>query len=207
VSALIIMIPIAVLLVLTKEHRFIRIFSYLNDDWDPHGAGYQVRASISTIASGGFWGKGIGQGLRKIASVPEVQSDFIFSSFAEEMGFVGVLLFFGLFALFAWRGYRTAMMADSLYKKLFAFGLVTIIVSQALCNIAVVSGSIPATGVPLPFFSAGGSSLITTFIATGFIVNISRVPEPKVVSGSEGIKFERQSAAWNTTNTAEARHV
>ncbi|MDR3303969.1 MAG: putative lipid II flippase FtsW [Treponema sp.] len=206
-SAFVIMIPVAVLLILTKEHRFIRIFSYLNDDWDPHGAGYQVRASVTTIASGGFWGKGLGQGLRKIASVPEVQSDFIFASFAEETGFVGVLLFFALFVFFAWRGYRAAFRAEDAYRKLLAAGLVTLIVSQALCNIAVVSGSIPATGVPLPLFSAGGSSLTTTFIAAGLIVNISRAPEPKAAAGAEGVKFERhQDSSWNASNT-EARHV
>ncbi|MDR2536900.1 MAG: putative lipid II flippase FtsW [Treponema sp.] len=200
ISAFVVMLPIAILLVLTKEHRFIRIFSYLNDGWDPHGAGYQVRASIMTIASGGLWGKGIGQGLRKLASVPEVQSDFIFASFSEETGFMGVLLFYAMFAFFAWRGYRVALKAPDMYRQLLGFSLVTTIVSQALCNIAVVSGSIPATGVPLPLFSSGGSSLTTTFISAGLLVNISRTAEKDESVSSEEVKFERKResrSAWD----------
>ncbi|MDR1956993.1 MAG: putative lipid II flippase FtsW [Treponema sp.] len=194
-SGLFMFLPFALLLILTKEHRFRRIISYLNPNWEPHGAGYQVRASITTIASGGFWGKGIGHGLRKFAGVPEVQSDFIFSSFAEEMGFLGVLFFILLFGVFAARGYRAAMRAEGTYRRLLAFGLVTMIVAQALLNIAVVSGSIPATGVPLPFFSAGGSSLVTTLIGSGIIVNISRSREIPTAFGPS-TKYTAQPEGW-----------
>jgi cell division protein FtsW len=124
--------------------------------------------------SGGFLGKGIGQGTRKIASVPEVHSDFIFSSFAEEWGFLGVLVIFILFAIFAIQGYRTSLRADTVFRRILSFGLVTMIISQALFNITVVAGFLPATGIPLPFFSAGGSSLVTTLVAAGLIVNVSR---------------------------------
>jgi cell division protein FtsW len=175
-SATIILLPISFLLVLTKEHRLRRLISFISPEWEPLGAGYQVRSSITTIASGGFWGQGIGQGVRKVRSVPEIQSDFVFASYAEEAGFIGVLLFMLLFAFFAWRGYKTALKADDGFKKLLCCGLVTTIVTQALLNIAVVSGSLPATGVPLPFFSAGGSSLAATLVACGFIINVSRSP-------------------------------
>jgi cell division protein FtsW len=151
-----------------------RLISYIHPEWDPQGAGYQVRSSLLTIASGGFWGKGIGQGTRKIASVPEIHSDFIFSAFAEESGFLGVTLFFVLFSVFAIQAYRGACKSESAFRRLLASGLVTVIISQALLNIAVVSGSVPATGIPLPFFSAGGSSLATTLVCTGLIVNVSR---------------------------------
>jgi cell division protein FtsW len=106
--------------------------------------------------------------------VPEIHSDFIFASFAEESGFLGILLFFVLFTVFAVRGYRAALRAGDTFKRLLACGLVTVIVSQALLNVAVAGGALPATGIPLPFFSAGGSSLATTLVIAGLIVNVSR---------------------------------
>lgn len=176
VSATIIFLPVSFLLVLTREHRLRRLISFIWPEWEPLGAGYQVRASVLTVRSGGFWGKGIGLGTRKIKSVPEIQSDFIFSAFSEEGGFIGVVIFILLFAFFAWRGYRAALRADDTFKRLLACGMVNMIVTQTLLNIAVVSGLVPATGVPLPFFSAGGSSLLVTLIMSGLIVNVSRVP-------------------------------
>jgi cell division protein FtsW len=181
IVSLLVVIPISTLLVLTREHRLKRIISFLWPDWDPQGAGYQVRSSVLTIASGGFWGKGIGQGTRKIASVPEVHSDFIFASFAEEFGFIGVILFFVLAVLFAVRGYKVALKSEDVFRRLLACGLVTIIVFQILLNIGVVSGALPATGIPLPFFSAGGSSLATTLVMAGIIVNISRGKKKKEI--------------------------
>jgi cell division protein FtsW len=161
-------------MVLTKEHRLRRVISFFWPNWEPQGAGFQVRSSLLTIMSGGILGKGIGQGTRKIASVPEVHSDFIFSAFAEESGFIGVLLLFALFAFFAWQGYRAGFRAATVYRRLLAYGTVTMIVSQALLNVAVVAGSLPATGIPLPFFSHGGSSLLTTLIMAGLVVNVAR---------------------------------
>lgn len=168
--------PISALLVFTKEHRLRRLITFLKPEWDPLGAGYQVRSSILTIASGGFWGKGLGQGTRKVASVPEIHSDFVFSAYAEEGGLLAVLLFFVVLALFSVRSYKAAMGAERTFPRLLASGLTTVIVSQSLLNTAVVVGALPATGIPLPFFSAGGSSLATTLFAAGLIVNISRTP-------------------------------
>jgi cell division protein FtsW len=173
-SALFILLPISALLVLTKEHRFRRVISFFLPDWDPQGAGYQVRSSVLSVSSGGFWGKGIGQGTRKIASVPEIHSDFIFSSFAEESGFLGGVLFVLLFAIFAFRGYRAALENENFFPRILGFGLVTMVITQVILNIAVVAGAAPATGLPLPFFSAGGSSLATTLLMAGLMVNISR---------------------------------
>ncbi|MDR2304470.1 MAG: putative lipid II flippase FtsW [Treponema sp.] len=174
IAATVLLLPTSILLILTKPHRLARVRSFFHPEWDPQGAGFQVKASVLTLGSGGFWGKGIGQGTRKIASIPEVHSDFIFSAFSEEAGFLGVLCFFIIFAVFVWRAYRNAIRADTRFKFLLAFGLATMVASQALVNIAVVSGSLPATGIPLPFFSAGGSSLATTLFAAGLIVNVSR---------------------------------
>ena len=173
-SALFMFVPTATLLMLRKEHRIRRLLSYLQPEFEPQGANYQVNSSILSISSGGFWGKGIGQGTRKISSVPEVHSDFIFSSFAEEAGFLGVLLFCLLFTVFTVRGYAASITSEKPFNRLLGCGLVTMIISQVLLNIAVVAGALPATGIPLPFFSAGGSSLATTLVMAGLVVNISR---------------------------------
>ena len=172
-SAIFILLPISTLLVLTKEHRLNRVLSFLVPDYDPQGAGFQVRASLRSIASGGFWGKGLGQGTRKIASVPEIHSDFIFASYAEEAGFLGIILFMALFIFFAARGYLGAVKSRKTFNRLLGMGLVTMIFSQTLLNLAIAAGTAPVTGLPLPFFSAGGSSLATTLLAAGLIVNVS----------------------------------
>ncbi|MDR1507163.1 MAG: putative lipid II flippase FtsW [Treponema sp.] len=167
-------LPLSAYFILTKDHRLRRFISFFKPEWDPLGSGYQVRSSLLTVSSGGFWGKGIGQGTRKIASVPEIHSDFIFSSFSEEAGFIGVFLVFSLFAVFGFSAYRSALRNSDPFRRLLSFGLTTAILTQILLNTAVVVGAIPATGVPLPFFSAGGSSLATTLVMTGLVVNNSR---------------------------------
>jgi cell division protein FtsW len=167
-------LPLSAYFVLIKEHRLRRFISFLRPEWDPLGAGYQVRSSLLTIGSGGFWGKGIGHGTRKIASVPEIHSDFIFASLAEEAGFIGVFLVFMVFAVFAFAAYRSALRITDQFRRLLTFGLATTILTQITLNIAVAAGAVPATGVPLPFFSAGGSSLATTLIMAGIMVNNSR---------------------------------
>jgi len=173
-AAIAMILPISALLVFTKEHRVRRLVSFIRPEWDPLGAGFQVNASRDAIISGGFWGKGIGEGTRKVASIPEIHSDFIFSAYVEETGFIGILLFFVLFAVFAVLGYRAALRAQTVFGRLLAAGMTTMIVTQTLSNVAVVSGALPATGIPLPFFSAGGSSLATTLICAGMIANITR---------------------------------
>jgi cell division protein FtsW len=173
-TSIIMVLPVLGLLILSREHRLRRLISLIRPDWDPQGAGYQAGSSIRAIASGAFWGKGLGQGTRKIASIPEVHSDFIFSAFAEESGFAGVFVVFVLFGIFAYLGYRGALRSAEAFKRLLACGLVTMIVSQFMVNTAVVSGILPVTGLPLPFFSAGGSSLIITLIMAGIVVNVCR---------------------------------
>jgi cell division protein FtsW len=171
-AALAMIIPISALLIFTKEYRVRRLVSFLRPQWDPMGAGFQVNASRDAIISGGFLGKGIGEGTRKVANIPEIHSDFIFSSYVEESGFTGVLLLFALFAFFGILGYKAAWQCENTFGKLLAAGLTTMIISQVILNIAVVSGALPATGIPLPFFSAGGSSLVTTLVCAGLIANV-----------------------------------
>jgi cell division protein FtsW len=174
VGAAVAVAPVSVLLILTKEHRLRRVLSFIWPDWEPLGSGFQVANSVKAIQSGGFWGKGIGQGTRKIASVPEVQSDFIFASYAEEAGFIGVILFLALVAVFILRTIDAALKTGDMFKRLLAIGIGLMILFQVLVNIAVVSRTIPATGIPLPFFSAGGSSLTTTLLMAGLIANIGK---------------------------------
>jgi len=194
IAALAMILPISALLVFTKEHRVRRLVSFLRPQWDPLGAGFQVNASREAIVSGGLWGKGVGEGTRKIAGIPEIHSDFIFSAYVEEAGFIGLVLFFVLFAAFAILGYRAAWKSKTVFGRLLAAALTTMIVSQALVNTAVVSGALPATGIPLPFFSAGGSSLATTLICAGLIANVAR---------NGGAKTGAETAETKNINVSE----
>jgi cell division protein FtsW len=188
-AAVAMVIPISALLIFTKEHRVRRLVSFLLPQWDPLGAGFQVNASRDAIITGGLLGKGIGEGTRKIASIPEIHSDFIFSAYVEETGFIGILLFFVLFAVLAVLGYGAALKSETVFGRLLAAALTTMIVSQALLNMAVVSGALPATGIPLPFFSAGGSSLATTLICAGLVANVARKGGANVSGGGRNINY------------------
>ena len=174
----------AVLLAVTPiAHRLIfgnkdgrwyqRIATWFSQEPSSPDMRTQIDFSLEAVKAGGFWGKGIGQGTLKIR-MPEVHGDFVFASFVEESGFLGVLLYLALIAVFAGIGYAVAWKSGSRFIQIFAFGLVTPIVIQTLLNIAVVVHIIPTTGVPLPFVSSGGSSLLVTLCAAALLVNITR---------------------------------
>jgi cell division protein FtsW len=167
-------IPLSLILLFTKSHRVERLIAFINPETDPIGSGYQVIAAKSALESGGLWGAGIGNGLKKLGGLPEVQSDFIFASTAEEVGFIGVVSIILLFLGFAARGFIKGYRSSSRYDFLLSFGLTFSILYQALFNLAVVSGLVPATGIPLPFFSSGGSSLLVTFIMCGLLLGVTR---------------------------------
>ena len=135
--------------------------------------GYQITQSISAIKSGGFWGKGIGQGTLK-TRMPEVHGDFVFASYIEESGFLGLLLYLVCFGFFVCSGYLAAQQNQTRFGQILAFGLVTSLAVQTLINILVVAGGLPVTGIPLPFVSSGGTSLLMTLISAALIVKISR---------------------------------
>ncbi len=166
--------PLAALSVLTSDFRLRRILAFLFPAYEPHGQGYQVLGSIKAIRSGGFLGKGIGLGTMKLASIPEVQSDFVFAAWAEETGFLGVLAFFALWGFFAWRAFRLAFAEEDRFRSYLCFGLSALLVMEVLVNVAVAGGLVPATGIALPFFSAGGTSLVSTACAGGLLYNLSR---------------------------------
>ncbi|MCL2547572.1 MAG: putative lipid II flippase FtsW [Symbiobacteriaceae bacterium] len=141
---------------------------------DPLGDGWQIIQSRYAIASGGLLGLSIGHSRQKFGYLPEPMSDFIFAVIAEEAGFIGAILVITLFMLFLWRGSRIALNAPNTFAALTATGLTMMITCQALINIAVVTAAIPATGIPLPFISAGGTSLLFTVWSSGILLNISR---------------------------------
>lgn len=178
-------LPLVSLAVLTSDYRLKRVLGFLAPGFDPADLSYQVNGSLRAISAGGIWGKGLGQGTLKIRSIPLVQSDFVFSAWTEETGFVGVLAFAALWAFFLWRAFKTAFAAPDSFRSHFAFGLACYLAIQTLINVMVASGTLPATGIPLPFFSSGGSSLLSVSLAAGFLFNMSR----HAVSdhGSEGL--------------------
>jgi len=157
----------------TEGRWYERIQNFVSNTPDESGAKYQSDLSLEAVKAGGFWGKGIGQGTLKVR-LPEVHGDFVFASFVEESGFLGVLFYLLLLGFFAWTGYRVAWKSDDRYYQLLAFGLVSSVVIQTLLNIAVVGKIVPTTGVPLPFVSSGGSSLLATLIGAALLVNIAR---------------------------------
>jgi cell division protein FtsW len=181
-------VPITLISLFSREHRVYRIIAFLNPDFDPTGGGYQILAARRALEQGGFWGAGIGQSVRKFGGLPEAQSDFLFAVLAEELGFVGVVLVITLFLLFAGRGFHLARRQDDWFRSLLIFGLTASILYQALLNIAVVGGVVPATGVPLPFFSAGGSSLLITLGMCGLILNGSAAEREAPRVGIAGLE-------------------
>lgn len=166
-------IPAAVVLVSLEEYRLMRILAFIFPDRYPLTASYQTLASARAVSSGGIWGTGIDGCLNSVLRVPEVHTDYIFTTWACAMGLLGVSLYFVLLAIFAWRGFRIALGCPNTFAAYAAFGATLSIFAQSFINLAVVSGAAPATGIPLPFFSSGGSSLIITMCMCGFIINAS----------------------------------
>ena len=154
--------------------RIDRILTFLNPWSDPTGTGYQVIQSLYAIGSGGLFGVGLGNSKQKYLYIPEPQNDFIFAIVAEELGFVGCAIIIALFAIFIWRGIVISMRAPDMFGSLIAIGITTLVGVQAIINIAVVTGTIPTTGMALPFFSYGGTALVILLISVGILLNISR---------------------------------
>ncbi len=155
-------------------YRWDRITSYRNPWLDAQDTGYQLVQSLYAIGSGGLFGRGLGKSLQKEFFLPEPHNDFIFSVLAEELGFLGAFVVIALFLFLAWRGMRTALRAPDTFSALLACGITAMVVTQAAINIAVVTGSIPVTGITLPLISSGGSSLLITMTSLGILMNITR---------------------------------
>ena len=152
----------------------IRFSSFLFPGIDPTGLEWQVNMSLNAIKEGGLFGKGLGNGFYKLGSLPEVQNDFIFSSFVEECGLVGVFILFTLFLLFTilgLRGFMRERLKDEFFSNL-ALGITAMIIIQVLINICVVTGLLPPTGIPLPFFSQGGTNLFVVIVECGLLYRV-----------------------------------
>ena len=154
--------------------RLTRFQTWLNIESDVTGAAWQINQSLYAIGSGGLFGLGLGNSKQKYLYLPEPQNDFIFAVLAEELGFIGAISVILLFALFVWRGIVIAIKSEDIFGTLIAIGITTMIGLQALINIAVVTNTMPNTGISLPFFSYGGSSLIVLAAEMGIILSISR---------------------------------
>jgi cell division protein FtsW len=164
----------ALVLAYIAPYRRMRLLSFLHPSADPANATYQIRQSLIAIGSGGLDGVGLGAGRAKWLFLPNAHTDFIFAIVGEELGFVGCLLVLGLFAGFALVGLRVARRAPDRFGMLVAAGITAWIVGEAVINIGAVIGVLPVSGVPLPFLSVGGSSLLITMAGAGILANIAR---------------------------------
>jgi len=160
--------------VLLEPYRLTRMTSYLNPWADPRGAGFQVVQSFLAFGSGGWGGLGLGQGRQKLFFLPEPHTDFIYAVIGEELGLLGAALVLILFAVFAWRGFKISRHAGEPFGRYLALGLTLMVVIQALVNMGVAVGVLPNKGLPMPFVSYGGSSLLINLLAVGVLVNISK---------------------------------
>ena len=156
-----------------QPYRMKRMEVWLDPWSDARNAGYQMVQSLSTIGSGGIFGMGFGDGVSKYEYLPEAHTDFAFAIFSQEHGFFGVLLIFFLFAVLLVASIRVATRAKDTFGQVLALGIIFLVVGQALANLAMVAGLLPVVGVPLPFISYGGSSLIVTMAGMGMLLGIA----------------------------------
>ena len=162
-----------------EPYRMSRYLSYMDPWSDPLGDGFQTVQSLYAIGSGGLFGLGLGQSKQKLFYLPENHTDFIFAIVGEELGFIGVAVVLSLFAALIWRGLKIAMNSPEPFAGLLACGITAGIGVQVVINIAMVVGLLPVTGIPLPFISFGGTSLVSTMLGVGILLNISRYTTDK----------------------------
>lgn len=161
-------------LIKSAKYRMNRIIAFTDPFKYSSDEGFQVVNSLYAIASGSFFGRGLGRSLQKNLYLPEPHNDFIFAILAEELGFIGAFTVIILFMLFIWRGIKVAMNAPDMLGSLIAMGITSLIALETIINIAVVTSTVPTTGMPLPFFSAGGTSTVFLLTSIGILLNISK---------------------------------
>lgn len=167
------MLPLAVALILRTPYRMKRVVSFMHLEERSGDLGYQVFQSLVGLGRGGMFGAGLGKGEQKYFFLPEPHTDFILSVLGEEFGFIGILLVFGIFAYIVYRGFNIALKAPDRMGQLMAFGFTMAIALYVLVHSSVATGLVPPTGVPMPFLSYGGMSLIFTMSSMGILLNIS----------------------------------
>ncbi|HUJ32031.1 MAG TPA: putative lipid II flippase FtsW [Candidatus Acidoferrum sp.] len=167
-------LPVIYLLIVRVPYRLQRVQAFFSPGSDPQGHGFQLLQSLIAVGSGGFSGVGLMESRQKLFYLPEAHTDFIFAVVCEELGFIGAVVVLTLFAVYGWRGFVAAMKAPDDFGRLLGIGITTMVVGQALINLSVVLGMMPTKGIPLPFISYGGSSLLVMLLATGVLLNISQ---------------------------------
>lgn len=170
----VISIPMFYLMISLAQYRKDRIVAFMNPWAYRYGIGYHIIQSFIAFKKGGFLGVGLGNGTQKLSRLPEPHTDFIYAVIGEEAGLVGTVLIVVLFAAVLWRGIVVSTEAQDNFGRLLAVGLSLMIVVQAFINMGVVTGALPTKGIPMPFISYGGSSLLSNMIAAGILLNVSR---------------------------------
>jgi cell division protein FtsW len=170
-------VPVMVVAVFTASYRLRRVLTFLDPWADPRGAGFQIIQSYLALGGGGLLGRGLGESKQKLFYLPEPHTDFIFAILGEELGFVGAVATVALFGLLLWRGVRIGLRIADPFGALLAFGVTALLVNQAVVNLGVVVGLFPTKGLPLPFVSSGGSSLLVAMAAVGLLLNVSQRAE------------------------------
>jgi len=173
-GALLVALPTVYIILMGASYRRRRLLAFLNPWDDPLGDGFQIIQSLIAVGTGGLWGRGLMNGVQKLFYLPEPHTDFIYSVISEELGLVGATAVILCFGIITWRGMRAALRAPDSFGAFLAVGLTTMIAVQALVNISVVLGLMPTKGIPLPFVSAGGSSLLVNLIGMGILLNVSQ---------------------------------
>jgi cell division protein FtsW len=166
--------PAVALLVMESGYRRRRLLTFLSPWQDPLGDGFQIIQSLIAVGTGGVWGRGLMNGVQKLFYLPEPHTDFIYAVISEELGLVGSTVVLICFLIVTWRGLRIAVRAPDSFGAFLAIGLTTMVALQALVNISIVLGLLPTKGIPLPFVSFGGSSLLVNLIGMGILLNVSQ---------------------------------
>jgi cell division protein FtsW len=173
-------------MIATHPYQEARLTGFLHPGTDTSGSGFQAKQATIAIGSGGLTGVGLGESVQKASYLPEAHTDMIAAVIGEELGLVGMFVLFGLFGMFGYAGLRAAHRARDRFSKLLAAGLTSLVLAQAALNLFAVLGLAPLTGVPLPFVSYGGTSLVMTLAAAGLILNVARRPARAGASGRSG---------------------
>ena len=212
---------VAVVMIAMHPYQEARLTGFLHPNSDASGAGFQAKQATIAIGSGGLTGVGLGESVQKASYLPEAHTDMIAAVIGEELGLVGMFVLVGLFGIFGYAGLRAAHRARDRFSKLLAAGLTSLILAQAALNLFAVLGLAPLTGVPLPFVSYGGTSLVITLAAAGLILNVARRPaQASARSGSgrgtaarparlrvvEGGNTRRKRAASGTSRDSGRRN-
>ena len=174
VGAILALVPTVTILIMSASYRRRRWLTFLNPWDDPLGDGFQIIQSLIAVGTGGVFGRGLMNGVQKLFFLPEPHTDFIYAVIAEELGLVGATAVVICFCVITWRGLRTSLRAPDRFGALLALGLTTMVAIQAFVNVSVVLGLMPTKGIPLPFVSAGGSSLLINLLGMGVLLNVSQ---------------------------------